>query len=729
MPKNSKLSILIIENDQSHQRLLTEFLHASEIKINQIFTVNDLAKAINLIHEEEIDIILLNPSIGGTDGINTFKTIKKYTEKIPIVILSEVNDTQTALDAVKLGAQDYLIKGDFEKKLLKKTILYSIERLHNLNALHRSNERYNFISRATKDMVWDWNLLTGQVYRNKEGWKKIYKDEDNESEFTSQKDWYARIHPEDADKLKNIEEQLYGTTTEKYFKSELRVLRNDGQYAYVDVKGYIIRNDEGQPIRVIGTTTDIAEQKKVEEELKRLSLIAKETVNAVIITGPDEKIQWVNEAFTRLTEFEFDEVIGKTPGDFLQGKETDDHTRKYMNTCIANNKSFECAVINYTKSGRKRWIRIQGQPVFGKPGKLEYYFAMETDITEIKNAEEVLKASEEKYRYLFNNNPACIIIWELGTYRILEVNDAAIHQYGYSREEFLKLTILDVRLPEEYHKVKQLAENLKKSNAPKKIETRKHINKNKEEMYMSIASHKISYKGKPAVLALANNITEKVLLEEKLDEERVRKHREITEAVMIAQEKERQKIGSELHDNVNQILAGSRLYISILKKEIAKKHPLLEETDKLIYSCIQEIRNLSHSLVPPILNDSELIEALDNIIDMTTKSGELIVHKDLKGFDNNSISDKLKLAIYRIVQEQFNNIIKHAHAKKIKLKLQNKDKKVLLSIKDDGVGFDTSKRPAGVGLMNIRTRASLFKGEVKIISSPGKGCELKVNFM
>ena len=429
-----------------------------------------------------------------------------------------------------------------------------------------------------------------------------------------------------------------------------------------------------------------------------------------------------------ISKIEFDEVIGKTPGDFLQGEETDESTRKYMNDCIVSKQPFECAVINYTKSGRKCWIKIQGQPIFDNAGKLKYYFAMETDITEIKQAEEILKASEEKYRYLFNNNPACIIIWDIETYHILEVNDTSIHQYGYTREEFLKLTILDLRLPEDYHKVKSFAENIKKTNYPKKIETRKHINKNKDEMYMSITSHKISYKGRSAVLALANNITEKVLLEEKLEQERLRKHHEITEAVIIAQERERHKIGTELHDNVNQILAGSRLYLSILKKEITK-HPLLEETDKLIYSSIQEIRNLSHSLVPPILNDSELIEALDNIIDMTTKSGELTVQKDLKGFDKNSISDKLKLSIYRIVQEQFNNIIKHAHARTIKLKLRNKGKKVLLSIKDDGVGFDTSKRATGVGLMNIRTRASLFKGEVKIISSPGYGCELTVSFM
>lgn len=86
------------------------------------------------------------------------------------------------------------------------------------------------------------------------------------------------------------------------------------------------------------------------------------------------------------------------------------------------------------------------------------------------------------------------------------------------------------------------------------------------------------------------------------------------------------------------------------------------------------------------------------------------------------------MGIYRIIQEQFNNILKHADAQKIIIRLVQDKKKTVLSIKDDGVGFDTGKKAKGVGLMNIKTRASLFNGEMMVISSPGNGCELKVIF-
>ena len=299
MPKNSKLNLLILENNPDDQQSLIELLHSSELKIKSIYAVNDLTKAVNLIREEGIDAILC--SISADNGIAFFTAIKQYAATIPIIIISGNADKKIALDTVKLGAQDYLIKEEFGKKLVEKTILFCIERMYILDALNKSNERYNFVSKVTNDMVWDWNLLTGVVYRNKEGWKKIYKDFDNESEFTDEKDWYARVHPADASVIKQLEEHLYGPAKPKSFNMELRALRNDGKYAFVDVRGYIIRNEEGRPIRIIGATIDITERKKSEEELKKLSLIAKETVNAVIITDPDEKIQWVNEAFCRLT--------------------------------------------------------------------------------------------------------------------------------------------------------------------------------------------------------------------------------------------------------------------------------------------------------------------------------------------------------------------------------------------------------------------------------------------
>lgn len=593
-------------------------------------------------------------------------------------------------------------------------------------AIRESNEKYELITKATSDMVWDWNVLTKEVYRSKEGWKKIFKTE-GVNYAGNTEDWHSKIHPDDQERVETIRQELINSGNKNFFEIECRVLTNDGTYANIHDKGYIIRNKEGAPLRIIGAASDVTQQKQAEEEVKKLSLIARETVNAVIITDAEEKIQWVNEAFTRMTEYTMEEVVGKWPGHFLQGPESNPVIVRYMRRKIKNRQNFECDIINYSKSGKKYWVRIQCQPEFDATGKLLSFFSIQTEITKEKEIEEALKSSEERYRHLFDNNPESIFIWDMDTLGILEVNNTAVREYGYTKEEFTQLTVLDVRSREEYGKIKEQAKKMK-IHPEKSAGIWKHRNKAGEEMYMSIVCDQILYKGKMVVLGIANNITEKILLEKVLEEERVLKTQEITNAVISAQEFERQELGRELHDNINQILASSRLYLGMAKKDVTGNNEYIAETDNLINTAIAEIRTLSHTLIPPSLGESGLIEALDDIIHITTKTTSITIQKSYTGICENAISDKFKLTIYRIVQEQFNNIIKYAHAKTICLQLLKQDNKMKLSIKDDGVGFETAKKAKGVGLINIQTRASLFNGELKIISSPGNGCELTVVF-
>ncbi len=229
------------------------------------------------------------------------------------------------------------------------------------------------------------------------------------------------------------------------------------------------------------------------------------------------------------------------------------------------------------------------------------------------------------------------------------------------------------------------------------------------------------------LMMAVSDITEKKVLEQKLEEERVQKQMEITDAVITAAENERHHIGLELHDNVNQLLATARIYLGIARaSERETSFPMMDEVDKFIQNAIEEIRGLSHSMIPAFLDEFGLLESLDHLTVTITKGSGLVVKKQMD-IDENIIEQKLKSALYRIVQEQLNNICKHAKATIIELELKQVNNNIRLSIKDDGIGFDCSMKSKGIGLMNIRTRASLFNGKVEIVSKPGSGCQLIVS--
>ena len=343
-------------------------------------------------------------------------------------------------------------------------------------------------------------------------------------------------------------------------------------------------------------------------------------------------------------------------------------------------------------------------------------------------AAENLRLSEEKYRYLFNMNPETIFIWDPENLKVMDCNETVLQLYGYSKEEIMHMSLLALRDEEEFEKLILLAKKIRTKELDIFSSVWKHKKKNGEIIYMNITSHSIVFNNKMAVLAIGSNITDKILLERQLESERIKRQKEITEAVINAQEKERDEIGSELHDNVCQILASSKLYLGMVKKQMDNQAEMIDETDTLITSAIEELRTLSHSLIAPSLDQLELQQALEKIIDITIKTTQIKIHSNITQLDESLMSNKMRLAIYRIVQEQFNNILKYAKATNIYITMTHTNGELLLVISDDGIGFDLEVSSEGVGLFNIKTRASLFNGEVNIKSTIGKGTELSIVF-
>ncbi len=344
---------------------------------------------------------------------------------------------------------------------------------------------------------------------------------------------------------------------------------------------------------------------------------------------------------------------------------------------------------------------------------------------------QILRDSEERYRGLFNNNPMPMWVFDAATLHFLEVNTAAEDHYGYTREEFLGLGPVDIRLNGDNRKIKDEVESVRDSRESVKKGILKHVKKNGQVIFVDIAWHWMQYKDVPAILAIVNDVTERIELEKELNQQRLTRQRQITEAVILAQEKERSEIGKELHDNVNQILGASNLYINTAMTDEELRQELLERSTALVSKAINEIRKISKSLITPGLREIGLIDSIEDIIDdMRFAKDDMQIELDLQNITEEEIEDRRKLTLFRIVQEQLNNIVKHAKAQRVLIRLSiegaNGGRHVVLTVADNGVGFDVSRHRKGVGITNIISRAELFNGKVEIVTAPGEGCTLSV---
>lgn len=201
-----------------------------------------------------------------------------------------------------------------------------------------------------------------------------------------------------------------------------------------------------------------------------------------------------------------------------------------------------------------------------------------------------------------------------------------------------------------------------------------------------------------------------------------RRQGDLMNAVFETQESERKRLAEDLHDSVGQVLSAIKLNMHRLHKNTVSEssQPLLVDTRKLIDECIQEIRNIIHNVLPPVLTDYGLMAALEALCNKVQQVTNIKVNF-YKNLPDQRFSHDVELALYRIAQELFGNAIKHSNASTIKLSVIKSGDKVLIEFKDDGVGFKLNEIKHGFGIKNLESRVQLINGEIDIQSEPSAG--------
>jgi PAS domain S-box-containing protein len=592
---NNGLVILTVEDNPSDLFLLEHMLRSSGLEIRQLYSTDTIGEAYRLLGEREIHLVLLDLSLPDSWGIHSYMQLKAVVQKIPVIILTGLSDTKVALEAIKEGAQDYLVKSELTEGLLAKTIQYSLERKRNLEYLRESNERFNTVVKATNDAIWDWDIAAGGLSMVGDTFQQLF-GHDRTGAGSPEELWEAVMHPDDRERVLSKLRRVIGEGVANKWEDEYRLRKAGGEYAHVHDRGYIIHSAERRPVRMIGA--------------------------------------------------------------------------------------------------------IQ-------------------DITARKRSEEIVLASEERYRQLFYKNPFPTWIFDPDSLQIMEVNDAAREKYGFSREEFSRLTMRDLHADGE-------ADQFMAEEGLGGARLWHHHNKWGRVMIVEITSHLMDYFGKACVQVIVNDVTERIRLEKELALQQKLKQQQITEVVLGAQERERFELGQELHDNINQILATSKLYLDVAIEEKEPRMELLAKSRKNISVAIEEIRKLTRDLISPSLNDLGLAQSIKELIRSIQSVGKMKIRLNISGLDEEDLLPEQKINIYRIIQEQLNNILKHSQADTVVIELNKVKEQVRLRLADDGKGFDPRMRRKGVGISNIISRAELYNGKVEIESAPGKGCQLVV---
>lgn len=195
-------------------------------------------------------------------------------------------------------------------------------------------------------------------------------------------------------------------------------------------------------------------------------------------------------------------------------------------------------------------------------------------------------------------------------------------------------------------------------------------------------------------------------------------------SMLEGQEQERKRLAREIHDGIGPTLSTLKMNLANIEGDIeGVSHELAEKFRKsyeMIDEAANDIRSISHNLMPKVLSDFGLIEALDSLCEKIDKIRKVDVDFIHSGFDKR-VDEVTELGLYRIAQELINNTLKHASAEKITLQLIKRDHHILMMYEDNGLGFKLDEISKGIGLMNIENRAKALGGEVMIDSQPDKG--------
>jgi PAS domain S-box-containing protein len=546
-----------------------------------------------------------------------------------------------------------------------------------------------------------------------------------------------QIHPDDHrifwESLQNPLEEV--PSRERY---PIRVLRKDGKFIWLEVRTLPIIMDGNPAVLLTGiNVTEIREaQSKLEESAKIRETILNASDALVVLVDTQGDVIITNEKFAERRGKKVKALIGTNFSDFL----TEDETAPWRNLFDQLIKSGK-PVITLNSRGES-WFENGFYPIRDESGNVVSVAVFARDITEQRRMTEALRASEEQYRTLAEASRDVIFIIGRDD-RLVYVNTYGAEYQGRKAWQLVGkpwwgFFPADTR----ENQAKNILHVFKTGEA---ISTETDI----KFPHRTVWFHTLLVPLKDAagevnaVLGVSRDITERkqyeIVLQQAREqlEERVaertselsasqEKLRLLTAQIISAQEEERRAIARDLHDEAGQALITLKYALVTIQGELPKSKKVtmqrVSDSMKVIDQTMVHIRALAHSLRPPVLDiggiDLSLKEYCQEIYERTR------IPISYEGMEIPGLPDEIGISLFRFVQEALTNILKHAMASEVKVRMQYKEGEISISVSDNGRGMDPTAEASGLGLLGIKERLGLLNGRLAIHSRRGQGAKL-----
>jgi len=509
----------------------------------------------------------------------------------------------------------------------------------------------------------------------------------------------------------------------------LSVVLREGENRWIEFNSQpLFEQDSSIPYSVVTGITDISKQKKLIVEIdKRKALFEafmNNTPNIAWVIDESERLVFANSAFYQYFKLDQMETLDKpltTLVPIYIYKALYDKHKQVLET----GKPID--VIEKVKwaTGSNLVFHINMFPVSGPSGE-KLVGGHAVNMAEKYAVEKQLREANERLLLLSRATNDAIWEWDMQTGKMFR-NDALMDMIGYGQEATRGLSWWLRRIhPDDRNRVSDKVKDTTEKGLHSWEDRYRFKCADGNFKFMQDKGFVVYENGLPVkMIGSLQDVSELKELENQLTEEKLQRQKEISETVIRVQEKERTRIGHELHDNVNQILSTVRLFVDMLKPADKEGKEIKARSLEYVMMAIEEIRKLSKELVAPQLIGNGLVNSIQSVVEdiNVARAIRINFYHDRATYP---ISPGKKLTFFRIVQEQIKNILKYSKATKANIRLTCDTTSVTLTISDDGIGFNPEETRRGIGLSNIYERTRFYNGIAGIDTSPGKGCQLTI---